>query len=215
MRGEPASALVFSSALAARDKRESGGLSADEVWRVESEAVGDAVALQKAAGLKVCTDGEYHRRHWFLDFIERIDGVEIAGGMPARFHNEGGDVEFVPPKVEIRDKLRRSKKLALGEFETLKPFADGAGLTAKQCIPAPTILHFRGGRASVDKTAYPDMDQFFADLVLQPLHRQRDRGLGSVELLGRAREAALGDDHLEDLEGVEIHGKGTRPEGTS
>jgi 5-methyltetrahydropteroyltriglutamate--homocysteine methyltransferase len=27
------------------------------------------------------------------------------------------------------------------------------------------MLHFRGGRAAIDKTAYPDIDDFFADLA--------------------------------------------------
>ena len=34
----------------------------------------------------------------------------------------------------------------------------------KQTIPSPSVLHFRGGRAAIDKTAYPDMGEFFADL---------------------------------------------------
>ncbi len=37
--------------------------------------------------------------------------------------------------------------------------------TPKQTIPSPTIMHFRGGRGAVDKAAYPDMAQFFADLA--------------------------------------------------
>jgi 5-methyltetrahydropteroyltriglutamate--homocysteine methyltransferase len=40
-----------------------------------------------------------------------------------------------------------------------------ARTTPKQTIPSPTILHFRGGRAAVDKQAYPEMDGFFADLA--------------------------------------------------
>src|SRR5215472_17606891 len=82
--------------FAARVRREKGEISAEELRRIEAEAVRDAVALQKEAGLKVCTDGEYHRRHWFMDFLERIDGVGFAGGLPVRFHNEQGDIEFAP-----------------------------------------------------------------------------------------------------------------------
>ncbi len=159
------SLLRPSSIHDARARLASGKATAAEVWQIENDAVAGAVDLQREAGLKVCTDGEYHRRHWFLDFIERIDGVSIEGGMPARFHNEDGDVEFSPPRIAVRGKLGRSHNLALDEFLGLKPPADRAGLVAKQCIPAPTILHFRGGRAAVDATAYPDMDRFFADLA--------------------------------------------------
>ncbi len=32
-------------------------------------------------------------------------------------------------------------------------------------IPSPTLLHFRGGREAIDRTAYPDMAGFYADLA--------------------------------------------------
>ena len=67
--------------FAAREKRERGEIDAAALRKIESAAIEDAVALQKAAGLKVCTDGEFHRRHWFLDFLEKIDGVEVKGGL--------------------------------------------------------------------------------------------------------------------------------------
>jgi 5-methyltetrahydropteroyltriglutamate--homocysteine methyltransferase len=35
---------------------------------------------------------------------------------------------------------------------------------AKQTIPSPSVLHFRGGRRAIDSTIYPDMEKFFTDL---------------------------------------------------
>jgi len=149
----------------ARTARAQGRLSADELWAVETRAIEDAVTLQRDVGLKVCTDGEFRRRHWFMDFIERIDGVGFEGSLPTRFHNEGGDIEFAPPRVAVKGRLSRIQPLAVHHFAALKPLADRAGLVAKQPIPSPTILHFRGGRAAIDKTAYPDIEEFFADLA--------------------------------------------------
>ncbi|MBM3530147.1 MAG: 5-methyltetrahydropteroyltriglutamate--homocysteine S-methyltransferase [Alphaproteobacteria bacterium] len=149
----------------ARDARAQGRASAEELWAVETKAVEDAVALQRSVGLKVCTDGEFRRRHWFMDFIERIDGVGFEGSLPTRFHNEGGDIEFAPPRVVVNGKLRRSQPLSVHHFEGLKPIAERAGLVPKQPIPSPTLLHFRGGRAGIDSTAYPDLKEFFADLA--------------------------------------------------
>ena len=37
--------------------------------------------------------------------------------------------------------------------------------TAKVTLPSPTRLHFHGGRAAVSQAAYPDIEQFFADVV--------------------------------------------------
>ena len=149
----------------ARTGRQTGAVSAAQLWEIESKAVEDVVEFQRSVGLGVCTDGEFHRRHWFMDFIERIDGVEIKGGLPVKFHNEQGDIEMAPPRVVVSGKLARSSPLAVHHFQALKPVADKAGLTPKQPIPSPTILHFRGGRAAIDKTAYPEIEAFFADLA--------------------------------------------------
>jgi 5-methyltetrahydropteroyltriglutamate--homocysteine methyltransferase len=149
----------------ARERREKGAIDAAVLRKVESAAIVDAVALQKAAGLKVCTDGEFHRRHWFLDFLEKIDGVTVKGGLAVKFHNEGGDIEFSPPRFEVHGKMKRSRSLSVDDFAELKGVAERAGLTPKQPIPSPTLVHMRGGRAAIDSAVYPDMDSFVADLV--------------------------------------------------
>src|SRR5262245_8650347 len=104
---------------AARQKHAEGKISAHDLWEIETDQVREAVALQKAAGLHVCSDGEFHRRHWFLDFLERIDGVEVHGGLTTKFHNEQGDVEFAPPRFEVHGRVKRSQGLAVDEFKSL------------------------------------------------------------------------------------------------
>jgi 5-methyltetrahydropteroyltriglutamate--homocysteine methyltransferase len=151
--------------LDARARFTAGNLSRESLWELERESIARAVKLQKEAGLKVCTDGEYHRRHWFMDFVERIDGVAFEGGLKTTFRTEQGPVEFAPPRVVTKGKLARSRPLALSEFQDLERIAKAAGLTPKQAIPSPTLLHFRSGRAGVDTNAYPDMAEFFADLA--------------------------------------------------
>ena len=49
------------SLLDARAKLAKGELSRDALWDLERQSVARAVELQKSAGLKVCTDGEYHQ----------------------------------------------------------------------------------------------------------------------------------------------------------
>ena len=41
------------------------------------------------------------------------------------------------------------------------------GATAKVTIPSPTMLHFRGGRAGISRSAYPELDPVFYDDVAQ------------------------------------------------
>ncbi len=151
--------------LDARARFAKGELSREALWDLERQSIARAVELQKSAGLKVCTDGEYHRRHWFMDFVERIDGVGFEGGLKTTFRSEEGPIEFAPPRVVTKGKLGRTKSLAVNEFEDLKPVAEASGLVPKQAIPSPTLLHFRSGRAGVDAKAYPDMAEFFANLA--------------------------------------------------
>src|SRR5277367_5360606 len=80
--------------LDARTAHGAGKLTREALWDIERAHIGEAVALQKGAGLKVCTDGEYHRRHWFMDFVERIEGVAFEGGLNTTFQTEAGPVRI-------------------------------------------------------------------------------------------------------------------------
>jgi 5-methyltetrahydropteroyltriglutamate--homocysteine methyltransferase len=97
--------------------------------------------------------------------MERIEGVAFRGGLPQRFHNESGEIEFSPPRLEVHGRLGRSLPLAVEDFVALKPIADSHEMVPKQAIPSPTIAHFRGGRDAIDRAAYPEMAGFFDDLA--------------------------------------------------
>jgi 5-methyltetrahydropteroyltriglutamate--homocysteine methyltransferase len=51
------------------------------------------------------------------------------------------------------------------EVDNFKFLAAVTRQTAKQCIPSPSLVHFRTGRGGVDKAAYPEIKSFFADLA--------------------------------------------------
>ena len=158
--------------LDARALRGRGEIAPEALWAIETSAVDDAVAMQKAVGLKVCTDGEFHRGHWFLDFMSRIDGMKTSGGLPTKFHTEKGDIEFAPPRFEVHGKLKRTRSLSVDDFKALKPIADKYGLTPKQPIPSPTIeaLYAAGCRyLQIDDTNLP----FLCDPKLREDARKR------------------------------------------
>ena len=52
--------------------------------------------------------------------------------------------------------------LSIEHFKFLRSVAKA---TPKLTMPLPTIVHFRGGRESIDRTAYPELDLFYADLA--------------------------------------------------
>ncbi|MBI3756511.1 MAG: 5-methyltetrahydropteroyltriglutamate--homocysteine S-methyltransferase [Deltaproteobacteria bacterium] len=146
----------------AREKMKKGELSTDALKALEDEAVREVVKMQEEIGLHGVTDGDFRRDHWWVDFIDAIDGVAIEGGLPIKFHNAEGDVEYAPPKAVVKSKLGRSRGITTTSFAFLKSVVSR---TAKLCVPSPTLVHFRGGRNAIDKTAYPEMETFFDDLA--------------------------------------------------
>ena len=148
--------------LKARAEKARGEITAEALREAEDAAIRKAVALQESVGLQGVTDGEYRRTFFHVDFLEQLDGVTVEGGMPVKFHSHTDEIEFSPPKLGVGGKLGHSRPVQGADFDFLKSVTKG---TPKVCIPSPTMLHFRGGRAAISKEAYPDMEEFFADLA--------------------------------------------------
>jgi 5-methyltetrahydropteroyltriglutamate--homocysteine methyltransferase len=148
--------------LEAREKRKRGELSAGELRRLEDEAIRDVVRMQEGIGMKSVTDGEFRRGLWHMDFVCDFANVEQTAGIPIKFHSEQGEIEWSPPGVKITGKLSRPHPIFVEDFKFLKATTTA---TPKITIPSPSVLHFRGGRKAIDTAAYPDMDEFYADLA--------------------------------------------------
>jgi 5-methyltetrahydropteroyltriglutamate--homocysteine methyltransferase len=159
----------------AREQQGDAKIEPEKLWDIEEQCINEAVALQASVGLQVCTDGDFHRRHWMLDFVEKIAGLRLQGGLPIKFHNESGDIEFSPPRFEIYERLAHERNISVDEFKSLKAKADNRGLAAKQTMPSPMCIHFRGGRAAINAAVYRDMEEFYADLC--EVYRQEIRQL--------------------------------------
>jgi 5-methyltetrahydropteroyltriglutamate--homocysteine methyltransferase len=150
--------------LAARAALGRGELDAMQLQLVEDAAIREVVAGQEQAGLEIVTDGEFRRENWYADFVGRLAGVEIrtAEQNPAFAADPGNRVHYVPKNVVTVALLRRPEPILVRDFTFL------AGVTtraAKITLPSPSRLHFHGGRSVVSNTVYPDIEEFFADIV--------------------------------------------------
>jgi 5-methyltetrahydropteroyltriglutamate--homocysteine methyltransferase len=151
--------------LKARAEREAGRISPEELRRAEDRAIGEVVRKQSETGLQGVTDGEFRRGSWHMDFLYRIGGVARSDRvLNIRFRNEGGMVEFSPTAHRVAGKLRLDETIFGEDFSFLKSVTP-AGTVAKLTIPSPSMLHYRGGRAAIDSSVYPDMDAFWHDLA--------------------------------------------------
>jgi 5-methyltetrahydropteroyltriglutamate--homocysteine methyltransferase len=147
--------------LEARRKLENEQISADELRRIEDDAIRYVVKRQEEAGLQCVTDGELRRGTWHMDFLCRIGGVTAAGTQMRPFRNESGEVrnEIVVPKVI--DRLHLENTIFGEDFTFLKA---SARAVPKLTIPSPSMLHGLG--STLESTdVYQDAEQLFHDLT--------------------------------------------------
>src|SRR6516165_6476043 len=139
--------------LRARAEYQAGGLSAEELRRVEDDVIRDVVRMQEEIGLEGVTDGEFRRGSWHMDFIYQIGGVTRAEQrLSIQFRNEGGTVEFSPTAHRVSGKLKLEGTIFGEDFAFLKSVTNAA---PKLTIPSPSMVHYRGGRAAIEESAYP------------------------------------------------------------
>ena len=167
--------------LQARERRQTGEISAAALRQIEDRCIRDVVKMQEDIGLESITDGEYRRTIWHADFLRQINGVIVKEGVAAqsgvarKFQSGNEEIERTPTRFEITSGLNRSHGI---ETDNFKYLASVTNHTPKVCIPSPTILHMRGGRDAIDKHAYPDMEDFYADLAR--VYREEIRGLADL-----------------------------------
>ena len=142
----------------ARSKRAAGQLSAADLKAIEDAEIKKVIAKQEEVGLRSITDGEFRRAYWHFDFLSGLDGVEMVGA------SHGIQFAGVQSKAEtpfVKSKLGSRHHPQIAHFEFLKA---NTKRTPKMTIPSPSMLHYRGGRNMIDRSAYPTMEEFYRDL---------------------------------------------------
>jgi 5-methyltetrahydropteroyltriglutamate--homocysteine methyltransferase len=163
--------------LQAREDHAAGQLDADGLRAVEDEAIAEIVRKQEEIGLRSATDGEFRRESWHMDFIYQLDGItKEAGHISVKFHKPDGDIEFTPAALHVDGKLGVSRTIFGDAFEYLRGTATRN--VPKLTIPSPSMVHYRGGKAAIDESVYPTLDEFWSDLVAA--YRDEVRRLGEL-----------------------------------
>ena len=147
----------------AREKFFAKTLTAAELRAVEDDCIREVVKAQENVGLKGVTDGEFRRTYFHIDFLEKLAGVEVRyGEFSSHFRkDDGSKVGFAPPTMHVEGKVGHAESIQGADFDFLKGVV---ARTPKVCIPAPSMLHFRGGREAISAQVYPRMEDFYDDL---------------------------------------------------
>src|ERR687897_929612 len=149
--------------LQAREDATSGRITAQERRAIEDRAIADVVKMQEEVGLQSATDGEFRRASWHMDFIYQLGGVHPGDEkLKVEFRDENGELSFEAPALVIDERISLPQPIFGADFTALASMTTTA--TPKLTIPSPSMVHYRGGPASLDRDVYPDMDQFWDDL---------------------------------------------------
>jgi 5-methyltetrahydropteroyltriglutamate--homocysteine methyltransferase len=148
--------------LEARRQFQNEEIPPEELREAEDRAIREIVRREESVGLQGVTDGEFRRTFFHTDFLQRLEGVTVSGGIAVKFVGKKGEIDFAPPRLAVTGKLRHVEDIQKADFEFLQSVTDRM---PKVTIPSPTMVHFRGGRQSIDIEAYPDLDEFFEDLA--------------------------------------------------
>ena len=161
-RADHVGSLLRTAALKeAREKYARGEIGAEALNAVEDREIEALIEKQQAIGLKAVTDGEFRRRSWNFDFLERLPGVEsYVGERKIKFTARGPQ----PPPYVLRVVGKLGGAAPHPMVEHFRFLRDHAKATAKVTIPSPSSLHFRYGRDAVPESIYPSMDDFYRDL---------------------------------------------------
>jgi 5-methyltetrahydropteroyltriglutamate--homocysteine methyltransferase len=158
-RADHVGSLLRPAALKeAREKRAKGEITAEALKAVEDREIERVIKRQEEVGLNAVTDGEFRRSWWHLDFLWGLDGVErrvMDTGIAfaaVTTRNEG---------VQVTGKLGSRQHPMIEHFKFV---ADHTTRTPKITIPAPSAIYGRPIPTPIDKSVYPTLDGFFADL---------------------------------------------------
>ncbi|HXE27315.1 MAG TPA: 5-methyltetrahydropteroyltriglutamate--homocysteine S-methyltransferase [Stellaceae bacterium] len=172
------------SVVAAREEFEAGKIDAAKLRAAEDTAIRAVVAKQEEIGLQVVTDGEFRRGTYSDSFTTGgIDGIRVElteeqGWRKSDTH--GHRTARRIPRVVGRVKWRANDNAR--DFAMLK---SAAHTTPKITLPGPAYIHYRAGRENIDRSVYPSLDEFWADMVTaynQELRALYDAGCRYVQI---------------------------------
>jgi 5-methyltetrahydropteroyltriglutamate--homocysteine methyltransferase len=147
----------------ARAKAAGAEISAADLAEIEDECIRDAVALQEDAGLQSVTDGEFRRAHYLVDFLTGFSGiVPTHTSYALSFKGEDGASGETRSMLAVTAKVRRTRPVMVEAFKFLKSVT---AKTPKLCLPSPTWIHMRGGKQTVNDAVYPEIAEFWRDIV--------------------------------------------------
>ncbi|MCD6073623.1 MAG: 5-methyltetrahydropteroyltriglutamate--homocysteine S-methyltransferase [Rhodospirillales bacterium] len=201
-RAEHIGSLVRPQKLVdARRAFEANKLDAASLRAIEDDAIREVVKLQEDIGLEMVTDGEFRRSSYSDSFtVQGIKGISIEMTDEAGYTADAKAGHRMARRIpRVVSKLEWAGPQNAADFKFLK--AATTKSTGKITIPGPAYVHYRAGRANISKEVYPDIDNFWSDLVTayhKELQSLYDAGCTYVQI-DETSLVKLGDPRVREL----------------
>jgi 5-methyltetrahydropteroyltriglutamate--homocysteine methyltransferase len=148
--------------------RHNPAITREQLTAVEDAHILDALERQRAAGLRIFTDGEFRRAGFMSDFYESVEGLDHGGeierawnGAPTTIGGTSGRGGGGLAGVAVA-KIRQTKRLTTHEVDFLKRHAPGdIKVTLPTANQFPAIVYKKG----VSDKAYASHSAFLWDIV--------------------------------------------------
>jgi len=173
--------------LQARMALREGSMNEVEVREIEDRSILTALAMQRAAGVQIFTDGEYRRDIFTADITKALDGL-VPGKPVVKFEWRGKGKQLAEESKEgnlqyiVGGKLRRKGRFTPNEAPFLKQHAPGP---FKVCTPAAmqhAIMRYRPGVSDAFYPTVHDMLQDVAAIMRVEVQALIDEGASYLQL---------------------------------
>ncbi|KAK7694468.1 hypothetical protein QCA50_001654 [Cerrena zonata] len=150
-------------------------VTVEELKETEDASIKEIIQIQRDAGIKSITDGEF-RRHMFFDGVfDNLEGMKYIPEVPLDWL-----MDYVPDVMAFKKldfkkadsyvcekKLRRTKPFYLYQFEELKKLTTPEEhKNIKITVCAPEWFHLRHGPYAYPKEVYANDEEYFADIAV-------------------------------------------------
>jgi 5-methyltetrahydropteroyltriglutamate--homocysteine methyltransferase len=151
--------------LTARDEYRAGTISEAQLRAAEDRAAEENIAVQRAAGLRVFTDGEVRRANWMTGILESTGGMSPIDTPAVTWRRDDGEV---PPEEETdfvmtvaTSKVFRKDHLTAVEAAYMASQVPGQFKVTMMSAAMGAMTW----RPEVSAAAYPDPADLVRDLV--------------------------------------------------
>jgi 5-methyltetrahydropteroyltriglutamate--homocysteine methyltransferase len=150
-RADHVGSLVRPAAvLQAKQEHAAGKLSADDLRRIEDDAILDVLRMQHEVGIDVCSDGEFRRSDWWGSLMDAVEGF-VEGG-----------IKLTIAQRAVGGRLRQVRRLAAVDAAFLKEHAPGP---YKVTVPAAATFAYLFYEPGVTDRFYASRAELLADLT--------------------------------------------------